>query len=165
MCARITTPGSKAISSFGTCGVDASQSSKASNAATTSAGSPSIGRHRGQASIGSRCRRSRNGARYASISSGSSRRCMPTGKTNSRNWFSSRMHRSPTPGVRKASKYGRAAGGQSSQVNGLISASMRQTAAVRSVFRLAQSSPRAPPQSWPTRVTRSNARASNQAAR
>jgi hypothetical protein len=71
--------------------------------------------------------------------------------------FSSSTIVSPTPGVRNASKRDRAAAGNSSHDIGRTIVSMNATPRVRPGWRAAQSNASAPPQSWPTSTTPSDA--------
>jgi hypothetical protein len=99
-----------------------------------------------------------------SISSALSWWNIEAGRTASTNRFWSRISCSPVAGVRKAAKISRPASGNSSQPMGLTIVSMTAMARTRSGWRLAQWKPKAPPKSWPTSVTRSSPRASNQAS-
>ena len=123
--------------------------------ASTSAGSPSIGISRGQVSMGRRrSPGSRNGRRYSAISSSESRRRRSVGSTSSTKTLRSSTIDSPAS-ERMPWTTRRAASGNSAHVSGRTNASMYAAPATWPRWRLAQSNPRADPQSCTTNVTRS----------
>src|SRR6516162_7448831 len=151
--ARIA-PGSALKNSLGTPLVD-SQSAEAATIAATSAGSPSMGICRGHVSVGRRpSPGSANGRRYCAISSAERARKMAPGRIFSMKKLSRRTISSPAS-ERSACKAGRIPIlSQWSRPCGATIASMNAMPFTASRWRLAQSKPRAEPQSWMTKVTR-----------
>src|SRR5262249_17598131 len=163
--ARIA-PGSALKNSLGTRLVD-SQSAEAATMSNTSGGSPSMGICRGNVSVGRRpSPGSANGRRYCAISSAERVRRMAPGRTFSMKKLSRRTISSPAS-ERSAFKAGRMfILSQWSQPCGRTIASMNAMPFTASRWRLAQSKPRAEPQSWMTKATRSRtSRASRRASR